>query len=342
MTVLSEEVLGRSVVARLAVREKALERRMVRSLDRVEERLLACVGEASGPLLADVVGHLVTAGGKRIRPLLTLLGAEFGDPGAPGVIEAAAVSELIHTASLHHDDVMDEAVIRHGVPSVNACWGNTVAVQSGNWLLTKAAQMAAGLTSEAVPLQAEASERLVRGQLRELVGPTRPQDRLPHYFEVASDKSASLLSFALRLGAFQAGAPRGVDEALAQYGEHLGVAFQISDDLLDITAPSAQLGKEQGKDLAVGVAGLPVLLLLDAGHARDAELRALLNRPAGLEGAERDRALELLQRSEAMDHARAIMEGRLSAARAALAALPRGAARRALDALCGVVAARTA
>ncbi|MFE9701888.1 polyprenyl synthetase family protein [Streptomyces sp. NPDC005930] len=341
MPTLTARARGRSVVARLTVREKALERRMVRSLDQVEERLLVCVGEASGPILPGAVRHLVAAGGKRLRPLLTLLGAEFGDPGAAGVVDAAVVSELIHTASLHHDDVMDEALIRHGVASVNARWGNSVAVRSGNWLLVKAAQMSADLSREAVPLQAEASERLVRGQLRELVGPDHEGDRLQHYFEVVADKSASLISFSLRLGALQSGAPDGVDTALAQYGEHLGVAFQISDDLLDITAPSWQLGKEQGKDLAVGVAGLPVLLVLDAGRPQDEELRTLLSEPAGLDGARRGRALALLQRSEAMGQTEAVMAERLAAARAALAPLPRGAGRRALAALCDVVASRT-
>ncbi|GLW48080.1 hypothetical protein Stsp02_37420 [Streptomyces sp. NBRC 14336] len=341
MSALTARGRGRSVVARLTVREKALERRMLRSLDQVEARLLACVGETSVPFLADVAGHLVRAGGKRLRPLLTLLGAEFGDPRAAGVVEAAVVSELIHTASLHHDDVMDKALIRHGVTSVNAGWGNAVAVRSGNWLLAKAAQLAAGLTPAAVPLQAQASERLVRGQLRELVGPDGDRERLRHYFDVVADKSASLFSFALRLGAVQSGAPQEVDEALAHYGEHLGTAFQISDDLLDVTASAWQSGKEQGKDLAVGVAGLPVVLVLDAGRPQDAELLALLSGPAGLSGAQRDRALGLLRRSDALDRARALMDGRLAAARGALAPLPPGPARRALDGLCDVVASRT-
>ncbi|GKQ35509.1 polyprenyl synthetase family protein [Streptomyces sp. A012304] len=341
MPALTARVRGRSIVARLTVREKALERRMLRNLGLVEERLLACVGEASAPLLADVAGHLVVAGGKRMRPLLTLLGAEFGDPGRAGVVEAAVVSELIHTASLHHDDVMDEASMRHGVISVNAGWGNTVAVRSGNWLLAKAAQLSADLTRQAIPLQAEASERLVRGQVLELTGPAVPEDRLAHYFGVISDKSASLIAFALRLGALQAGAPRGTDEALARYGEHLGVAFQIADDLLDITAPSWQLGKEQGKDLAVGVAGLPVLLVVDGTDPADAELRALLDRPDGIPDEARERALTLLQRSAALPRARAMMDERLAWARSALSELPPGAARRALDALCDFVASRS-
>ncbi|AZM56537.1 polyprenyl diphosphate synthase [Streptomyces sp. WAC 01529] len=342
MSALAAEGRGRSIVTRLTVREKALERRMLRRLEQVEIRLLECAREADDPRLAAVVGHLIAAGGKRMRPLLTLLGAEFGDPQAAGVLEAAVFSELIHTASLHHDDVMDEALIRHGVTSVNARWGNRVAVRSGNWLLAKAAQLSAGLSTESVPLQAEASQRLVQGQLRELVGPALPEDRLSHYFGVISDKSASLISLSLRLGAVQAGAPAQVSDALAEYGEQLGVAFQISDDVLDIVSPSADLGKEQGKDLAVGVAGLPVLLVLEGVEPEDDELRALLSDPAGVRGDRHVRALALLQRSEAMSRARALMDGRLAGARAALASLPPGPPRKALDALCDFVATRTA
>ncbi|MEU6484912.1 polyprenyl synthetase family protein [Streptomyces sp. NPDC046887] len=332
----------RSIVTRLTLRDKALERRVLRRLDQVEIRLLECTREVDDPRLATVVGHLIAAGGKRVRPLLTLLGAEFGDAWAEGVVEAAVFSELVHTASLHHDDVMDEALVRHGVTSVNACWGNRVAVRSGNWLLAKAARLSAGLTGESAPLRAEASQRLVQGQLRELVGPALPEDRLPHYFDVISDKSASLISLSLRLGAVQAGAPAQVSDALAEYGEQLGMAFQISDDVLDVASPSADLGKEQGKDLAVGVAGLPALLVLEGVGAEDDELRALLSEPAGLRGGRHARALALLQRSEAMGRARALMDERLARARAVLTSLPPGPARQALDALCDFVGTRTA
>ncbi|MFF2650735.1 polyprenyl synthetase family protein [Streptomyces sp. NPDC058045] len=313
---------------------------MTRSLDQVEERLHACVGTASEPLLVDSVSHLVTAGGKRLRPLLTLLGAEFGDPAAPGVLDAAVVAELVHTASLHHDDVMDAAPLRHGVPSVNARWGNLLAVRSGDWLLAKAARVGSELDRDAMMLQAAASERLVRGQMREFSGPAPGEDRLQHYFEVIADKSASLISFSLQLGAVQSGAPQGVSEALARYGEHLGVAFQISDDLIDITVPSSQLGKEQGMDLAAGVASLPVLLVLEAGRPEDGELRALLSGAAGLGGEQRARALELLECSWAVRRAEEIMRERLSAARTALTPLPSGSGRRALTTLCDVVESR--
>ncbi|MBL1081177.1 polyprenyl synthetase family protein [Streptomyces actinomycinicus] len=332
---------GSSVLFRIALREEELEHRLAAGLGRVEERLLECAARAADPRVAEVVGYLVAAGGKRLRPLLTLVAAEFAEPGAPGVVDAAVISELVHVASLYHDDVMDQARIRHGVPSVNVRWGDCVAVRAGNWLLATSARLSAGLVAQTLPLHAEASERLVRGQMRELLGPDADDDPLAHYFSVVSDKSAALMSLALRLGALQAGAPASVADVLAEYGEHLGVAFQIADDLLDITSPSALSGKEQGKDLAVGVACLPVLLVRAGDDPRDDELRALLGAPSGLAGAAHQRALELLRRSPAMARARSLMEERLVQARSVLDRLPPGPPSRALDALCDVVARRT-
>ena len=332
---------GRSLFFRLTMREKQLQRRLSRSLEQVESRLAECTAQATDPRVAEIAGHLVAAGGKRMRPLLTLLGAEFGDPQAMGVIEAAVVSELVHTASLYHDDVMDAALIRHGAASVNARWNNTVAVRGGNWLLAKAAQLSAELDVAAPSLQARTCERLVRGQIQELTGPARPEGALSHYFGVISDKSASLISFSLKLGALQAGAHAQVCDALAEYGEQLGVAFQISDDLLDVTSSSELSGKEQGKDLAVGVASLPVLLALADDDPRGDELRTLLADPSGTQGHAHSRALALLQESPAMDRARAIMNGHLDKARSVLAELPAGPPRRALDTLCDFVASRS-
>lgn len=341
MSTLTARVRARSLVSRIALREGNLENRLSTSLEMVEKRLVECAGRASDPHVADVVGYLVAAGGKRLRPLLTLLAAEFGDPRAAGVIDAAVVSELTHTASLYHDDVMDEARIRHGVPSANARWGNSVAVMAGDWLLAMAAQLSADLAHSAMALHAEAAERLVRGQMLEILGPTPDNGPLPHYFGVISDKTAALLSVSLRLGALQSGAPAEVADALAEYGEQLGVAFQVSDDLLDITSPSELTGKEQGKDLAVGTVGLPILLVLTGEDARDDELRALLNSPTGVAGEDHRRALDLLRESAVMGKAREIRDERLARARSALRGLPAGPPLRALEALCDVVADRT-
>ncbi|MFI6639386.1 polyprenyl synthetase family protein [Streptomyces sp. NPDC050504] len=345
----------RSIVSRLEMREPELEERLFRDLERVESRLLACVAESGDPYLVEIVGHLVGSGGKRMRPLLALLGGEFGERAGPGtegardgVVEAGVVAELVHLASLYHDDVMDRATIRHGVPSVNARWGNGVAVMAGNWLIARATRLSAELGPEAVPLQATGSDRLVRGQMAELIGPAPGEDRLAHYVRVASDKSAALFSLALRLGAVQGGASEETGRALEEYGTQLGIAFQMTDDLLDVTAPAEASGKEQGKDLAVGVASLPVLLALSgsaegpagSGRAEADELRALLE-AAPTDPAAREKALGLLRTSSAMERARELRDERLGLARSALEALPDVPARRALLALCAFVAVRT-
>ncbi|MBI0299576.1 polyprenyl synthetase family protein [Streptomyces sp. PRKS01-29] len=353
-------------------------------MDASEERLRALAAEAQDPCVAEVAGHLFGPGGKRLRPLLALVGAEFGerarfgaDPADPAIadasatdpaiadasatdpaaadasatdsaaadpakaVEAAALAELVHVASLYHDDVMDQARTRRGVPSVNARWGNTTAVLAGNWLLSKAAQIAAELGPETIRLQSKVTNRLIMGQIRELVGPSEDDDPLSHYFTVVAGKSAALIAMALQLGAVRTGAPEHVVQTLAEYGEHLGIAFQISDDILDITSTSEVSGKEQGKDLAIGVASLPVLLALADERPEAGELRALLTAAAaGPEGAGVPRAVALLHRCGALAEARTVMHARLLRARTAANRLPDGPATRVLHALCDFVARR--
>ncbi|GAA1135362.1 polyprenyl synthetase family protein [Streptomyces javensis] len=371
--------------------DPALTARLERGMDASEEWLRALAAGAQDPCVAEVAGHLFGPGGKRLRPLLALVGAEFGerapsgadpyasapsgadpyatapsgaDPYAtapPGAdpyatdpyatnpaaadpsraVEAAALAELVHVASLYHDDVMDQAHTRRGVPSVNARWGNTTAVLAGNWLLSKAAQLAAELGPETIRLQSKVTNRLIMGQIRELVGPSDEDDPLSHYFTVVAGKSAALISMALQLGAVRTGAPEHVVQTLAEYGEHLGIAFQISDDILDITSTSEVSGKEQGKDLAIGVASLPVLLALADERPEAGELRTLLTAAtAGPEGAGLPRAVALLHRCGALAEARTVMHARLLRARSAANRLPDGPATRVLHALCDFVARR--
>ncbi|WP_246656862.1 polyprenyl synthetase family protein [Streptomyces rhizosphaericus] len=369
-----------SMAMELTFGDPALTARLERGMDASEEWLRALAAGAQDPCVAEVVGHLFGPGGKRLRPLLALVGAEFGerdpsstdpyatdpyatdpsstdpyattpyatDPSraveaaAPSrAVEAAALAELVHVASLYHDDVMDQAHTRRGVPSVNARWGNTTAVLAGNWLLSKAAQLAAELGPETIQLQSKVTNRLIMGQIRELVGPSDEDDPLSHYFTVVAGKSAALISMALQLGAVRTGAPEHVVQTLAEYGEHLGIAFQISDDILDITSTSEVSGKEQGKDLAIGVASLPVLLALADERPEAGELRTLLTAAtAGPEGAGLPRAVALLHRCGALAEARTVMHARLLRARTAANGLPDGPATRVLHALCDFVARR--
>lgn len=329
-----------AMLRRLALSDAGLERRLRSGLEAAEKELAAHAESAEDPRIADVTGHLAAAGGKRLRPLLVLLGAEFGDPWKDGITGAAVIVELVHVSSLYHDDVMDAAATRHGVPSANARWGERLAVLAGDLLLAKAARLAADLGPEVTALNAEVAGRLVEGQLHELVGPGAGEDPITHYLRVISGKTAALLAMSLRIGAQQAGAPEQVVRALGEYAEHLGFAFQMADDLLDIKAPTEQLGKEQGKDIKAGVASLPVLLALADRTPRGAELRELLS--AGPVGpAEQRRALALFRRSSALAEAEAMMHERLDLARTALRALPPRPALQALDALCDFVADQT-
>lgn len=344
MAGLTKTIRGRAAAhAVLHASDPQLDDRLRRGMAAAEERLRECIAQADDPHVEKLASHLVLSGGKRLRPLLVLLGAQFGRLGAetdPAVVDAAVVVELVHVASLCHDDVMDQAATRRGSPSVNALYGNSSAVLAGNWLLARAGMLAGGLDSAGLRLYARVTEQLVVGQMHEVAGPYGGRDALSHYFAVISGKSASLISASLRIGAVQAGAPDAVALALGAYGEHLGIAFQISDDLLDITSESSASGKEQGKDLAAGVASLPVVLALADRRPKARKLRELLSSGAPVTPREHRRALELLRASDAMGEARTLMQQHLQRARAALADLPAGAAQAMLGGLCEFVAAR--
>ncbi|MFD0277016.1 polyprenyl synthetase family protein [Kitasatospora sp. NPDC127111] len=343
MAVLTRTAHDRGSLAGMAECDPELEARLRRGLEATEDQLRACVAEARHPAVAALAGQVVTGGGKRLRPLMVLLGAEFGDHARPGVTDAAMLVELVHAASLCHDDVMDQAGTRRGAPSVNAVHGNRTAVLTGNWLLAKGGAIAAGLERQGLLLHTRVTERLVAGQVRELTGPaagSSPADALAHYFAVISGKSASLISVSLRLGAVQAAAPDVLVRALGEYGEHLGLAFQISDDLLDITSDSSVSGKEQGKDLAAGVSSLPVLLALADERPKARKLRELLTSGRPTTARQHRRLLAQLRASDAMAEARAMMHDQLGLARAALADVPDGPARDVLDSICDFVARR--
>ncbi|GAA4725218.1 polyprenyl synthetase family protein [Isoptericola chiayiensis] len=238
---------------------------------------------ASTDALADDAGrHLVAAGGKRFRPLLTLLAGELGDGANPQLVDAAVVVELTQVASLYHDDVMDSAPVRRGAPAAHTVWGNTVAILVGDLLFARASALVAGLGPEAVVLQSRTFERMCLGQLHETTGPGAGDDPVEHYLQVLSDKTASLLSTSARLGAMFGGCPEPVVEAAAAYGEKVGLAFQLADDVLDIASSGTESGKTPGTDLREHVPTMPVLLLrqrVDRGEgtASDTDLLARLD-----------------------------------------------------------------
>jgi heptaprenyl diphosphate synthase len=311
------------------------------TLATVEDALRANVASAD-PLVAEAARHLVDAGGKRFRPLLVALGAQFGQPSAADVVPAANVVELTHLATLYHDDVMDEAAVRRGAPSANARWGNSVAILVGDYLFARAADIAASLGPEAVHLQARTFARLVHGQIAETVGP-RGSDPIAHYLHVITEKTASLIATSARFGGLFSGAMPAHVEALARYGETIGIAFQLSDDLIDIVSESVQSGKTPGTDLREGVPTLPMLYALasDDTDASAVRLREILATGPITDDALHAEGLGLLRESVAMKRARETVRTYAEEARAQLAALPDGSPRRAMETLCDFIADRT-
>ena len=241
--------------------DSALAAEILDDLARVEASLMA-TAHPGDALFTEASRHSIAAGGKRFRALLVLLAAQFGDPKDPRVIQAAVAIELTHLATLFHDDVMDEAEVRRGHPSVNSRWSNSVAILTGDFLFAQASRILADLGPEAVRIQAETFNRLVAGQLAETIGPRDGQDPLDHYMHVITEKTGSLIATSGQFGALFSDAPAGVATRIAAACEQLGVAWQLSDDVIDIASDSAQSGKTPGTDLRQGVRTLPVLYAL--------------------------------------------------------------------------------
>ncbi|MCW2666254.1 MAG: Trans-hexaprenyltranstransferase [Frankiales bacterium] len=319
--------------------DPALAASISQQLERVEERFREVV-QSAHPLLTEASRHLVLAGGKRVRPLLALLAAHLGDPTAPGVVDAAVVVELTHVATLHHDDVMDEAALRHGVPSANARWTNTVAILTGDYLFARASDLTAGLGTAATHLQARTFARLVEGQIAETAGPGEGEDPVAHHFRVLSDKTASLIATSAELGAMTAGAPADDVARVARFGELFGIAFQLSDDLIDIRSESAASGKTPGTDLREGIRTLPALLALAADDPAGARLRELVARPLP-DDAEHAEALALLRAHPSLGQAQERLQAYVDQAREAAGSLPAGPPRDALLGLADFVLARS-
>ena len=259
-----------SLTAALGLSEKifstASERRFVDAVEAgllaVEDGLLTELSFADS--LADVTSrYLLEAGGKRVRPTLTLLTAQLGTGNNASVITAAEALEITHLASLYHDDVMDEANIRRGVPSAQKVWGNSVAILTGDLLFARASKLMSSLGERAITLQADTFERLCLGQLHETIGPREADDPIAHYIQVLADKTGSLIAAAAEMGVIFADAPEEFREPVRVFGEKIGVAFQLIDDVIDLSPEAETTGKAAGTDLRAGVSTLPVLYLRD-------------------------------------------------------------------------------
>lgn len=299
-------------------------------LGRVEEQLQA-IAVAENPFVTEVSQHVLAAGGKRLRPMLVWQAAQFGgvDDTDERLAAAALVVELTHVASLYHDDVMDDAELRRGVDSANARYGNSVAILAGDYLFARASSLVSTLGVDYVARQADTFAAMVQGQIAELKGPPPGTDAMSHYLDVLDHKTGALIATSAVFGGMVAGLPQVQLESLSRFGDALGLAFQLDDDLLDITSDTA--GKSPGTDLRQGVSTLPMLLLAQSGDPADQALVASFT--AGLSAGELAEALVLLRVHPVIEQAHQVIAGYAGQAKAELADLPDCPAKQALGQL---------
>jgi len=307
--------------------DKALEASLLADMAKVEELMRSHI-KGDYPLVIETSRHLVEAGGKRLRPLLTLLAAQFGDPSNYDIIKAAVCCELTHLATLYHDDVMDDAVLRRGVISANKKWDNAVAILTGDYLFSKVSDMLADIGPEAVKLQAKTFERLVIGQIKETQGKSEGLSQIDHYMKVVADKTGSLIATSARFGALLSGASIQTVEVLTKFGEKIGVAFQVADDLLDISSNETASGKTPGTDLKEGIPTLVTLYVIAANNPADKDLISKLNGP--ISESDLPGVITQLRSHKALSDVKDYLANVASEANDLLTDLPEGAAKEAL------------
>jgi heptaprenyl diphosphate synthase len=325
------------VIPGLEPPDATLEAQVRTRLDRVEEALRKALEEADSELLSTTATYLLAAGGKRFRPMLALLAGYFGDPTDPRLVPASVALELVHVATLYHDDVIDEAESRHGVASANARWDNTVAILTGDYLFAKASEISTELGPEVCRILAQTIGILCDGQIREIDASRRLDQTAETYLEVIRRKTGALIATSCRLGGMMSDARADHVDVLESFGESLGLAFQLSDDIMDVTSSQLELGKEPGVDLKEGVFTLPVLHALDHSPRREELARILAT---GVDGELLDRALEIVTDGPSIEHARVAVREEVERAVGLAERLPEGPAQHALIQLARFLAAR--
>jgi heptaprenyl diphosphate synthase len=308
--------------------DKQLETSLIADMKKVEDLMRAHI-KGDYPLVVETSRHLVEAGGKRLRPLLTLISAQFGDPTNYDIIKAAVCCELTHLATLYHDDVMDDAVLRRGVISANKKWDNAVAILTGDYLFSKVSDMLADIGPEAVKLQAKTFERLVIGQIKETQGKSEGLSQIDHYMKVVADKTGSLIATSARFGALLSGASPKVVETVTKFGEKIGVAFQVADDLLDIASNETASGKTPGTDLKEGIPTLVTLFVMADNDPADKDLIHKLNKPISEEDL--PNVISELRKHKALKKVQEYLIQVAKEANELLVDLPAGAAKEALN-----------
>ncbi len=303
-------------------------------LEKVETGLADDVRVAD-PLADAASRYLYEAGGKRIRPVLTLLAAQLGDGNTERVIDVAKALEITHLGSLYHDDVMDGADRRRGVPAAQTVWGNNIAILTGDILFSRASQLMSRLGERAIRLQADTFERLVLGQMHETIGAQPDDDPIEFYIQVLADKTGSLIAAATQGGVIFSNAPAQYEEPLRVYGEKIGVAFQLLDDVIDLSAKPEDTGKVPGTDLRAGVPTMPYLLLKAETDDASIDLAARIDDGVARIAEGADPSILDGPLTELRDHAGtqktlALAHSWTQDAIDALAPLPRGTVREAL------------
>lgn len=327
--------------------ERKIADRLQQQLEIVEKEFLEHLTFAS-PIADAPARYLAQAGGKRIRPMLTLLTSELGSGPNEQVRKAAQSIEITHIASLYHDDVMDEATLRRGVAAAQTVWSNSVAILAGDLLFARASSLVSNMGEDAIILQAKTFERLCLGQLHETVGPQPGDDPMRHYIQVLSDKTGALISTAARMGVMLSGAPAEYLEPVTLYGERIGVAFQLIDDVIDLSPRAEQTGKRAGTDLRAGVVTMPMLLLRERAAAGDAEATQLVARidagavriAAGEDPSLLDPEVQALREHEVTAETERIARDWANEAVAALASLPKSMVKTALERLAETIVTR--
>jgi heptaprenyl diphosphate synthase len=318
--------------------DPALEAAVRERLDQVEGALADAAAASDLSMVSEAAGYLLSAGGKRFRPLLVILGGHFGDPTDPRLVPGAVAIELTHLATLYHDDVIDEARSRRGIPSANARWDNTVAILTGDYLFARASEISSGLGTEVTRLLATTIGRVCEGQIREVQSVGRLDADESLYLDVIQRKTASLIATSCRLGGMVSGAEPEAVDGLERFGHALGMAFQLSDDIMDLISDRATLGKDPGADLREGVYTLPVIYALRESARRE-EMRALLE--AGPPDGERlAAALEIVRSDGSLGLARQAVSREVRGAIAEAQRLPEGTPRDALVHLSEFIATR--
>jgi heptaprenyl diphosphate synthase len=330
--------MSRRVLPGLEAPDPVLEAEIRGRLDQVEGALEKAVRVEASGLLSETSSYLIAAGGKRFRAMLVLLAGTFGDPADPRLIPGSVAIELVHLATLYHDDVIDEADSRRGAPSANLRWDNTVAILTGDFLFARASEISTELGTEVCRLLARTIAVLCDGQIREVDSSGKVEQQEEAYLEIIRRKTASLIGTSCRLGGMLSDATPEQTDVLEAFGQALGMAFQLSDDIMDITATQLELGKEPGQDLKEGVYTLPVLHALAHDPDRAELARILSHGPP--DGALLDRALEIVQGGGSVEAARRAVTDEVERAIRLTETLPDAPARHAFQQLARFLAAR--